>query len=69
MRGETSNSKKITFSAPAKIHLLGEHAVVYGKPAIISATNLRLTLTLSLVILPARQNFSGGGSEAKNLLN
>lgn len=37
---------KIAFSAPAKIHLLGEHAVVYGKPAIISATNLRLTLTL-----------------------
>lgn len=37
----------ITFSAPAKIHLIGEHSAVYGKPAIISAINLRLTLTLS----------------------
>jgi mevalonate kinase len=31
----------ITISAPGKVHLLGEHAVVYGEPAIISAIGLR----------------------------
>lgn len=33
---------KVTVSAPGKIHLMGEHAVVYGKPALITAINLRL---------------------------
>jgi len=36
----------ITVSAPGKIHLMGEHAVVYGKPAIIAAINKRLTVTI-----------------------
>ncbi len=36
----------ITVSAPGKIHLMGEHAVVYGKPALLSAVNLRLKVTI-----------------------
>lgn len=32
----------IEVSVPGKIHLLGEHSVVYGKPALLAAINLRL---------------------------
>ncbi len=34
----------LTISAPGKVHLVGEHAVVYGEPAIISAIGLRTTV-------------------------
>src|SRR6266852_4922112 len=33
--------KTFTVSAPGKLHLLGEHAVVYVKPAIIAAVDKR----------------------------
>ncbi|MDO8583337.1 MAG: mevalonate kinase [bacterium] len=33
--------KKINVSAPGKLHLLGEHIVVYNKPAIIAAVSKR----------------------------
>lgn len=39
----------IKFSAPGKIHLLGEHAVVYGKPALLSSINLRVTVQVGKV--------------------
>jgi len=37
---------KITVSAPGKIHLLGEHSVVYGKPALLASIDRRLFVTL-----------------------
>ena len=36
----------ITVSVPGKIMLMGEHAVVHGKPAIIAAINKRLSVTV-----------------------
>jgi mevalonate kinase len=37
----------ITISVPAKIHLLGEHSVVYGKPALLAAINKRISITIT----------------------
>lgn len=39
--------KSITYSAPGKVILSGEHAVVYGKPALVCAIDKRLSLTFT----------------------
>ncbi|OGG14882.1 hypothetical protein A2773_01275 [Candidatus Gottesmanbacteria bacterium RIFCSPHIGHO2_01_FULL_39_10] len=36
----------ITVSAPAKVHLMGEHSVVYGKPALVASLEKRLFVTI-----------------------
>jgi mevalonate kinase len=38
----------ITCSAPGKIYLFGEHAVVYGEPAIACAINLRARVSVEM---------------------
>ncbi len=40
---------KITVSAPGKLMLLGEHAVVYNRPSIVTAVNQRITLKAEIL--------------------
>lgn len=49
--------KTITVSAPAKVHLLGEHAVVYGKPALLTSVNLRISVTISKAKKSLKDNY------------
>jgi len=42
---------KIRVSAPGKLHLLGEHVIVYNKPAILTAVDKRC-----FVEIVAREN-------------
>jgi mevalonate kinase len=39
---------KGSVSAPGKVHIAGEHAVVYGHPAILMAIGLRLTVDYNI---------------------
>jgi mevalonate kinase len=43
---------KISYSAPGKIILSGEHSVVYTKPALVTAVDLILTATISDGVMP-----------------
>ena len=42
-------SKKLIVSAPGKLMLLGEHAVVYNRPCIVTAVGQRMFATLELL--------------------
>jgi mevalonate kinase len=44
--------QKITVSAPGKLMLLGEHAVVYGRPCIVTAVGQRMKATVELINEP-----------------
>lgn len=43
---------KITVSAPGKLMLFGEHAVVYGRPCIVTAVGQRMKATVELLEEP-----------------
>lgn len=36
----------VTVSVPGKVNLMGEHAIVHGKPSLLAAVNLRLTVSV-----------------------
>ncbi len=42
----------ITVSAPGKLMLLGEHAVVYGRPCLVTAVDQRMSVTIELTDQP-----------------
>ncbi|MBI2596544.1 mevalonate kinase [Candidatus Daviesbacteria bacterium] len=44
--------KKITVSAPGKLMLFGEHAVVYSRPCIVISVGQRMTATVELLSEP-----------------
>lgn len=47
--------KKITVSAPGKLMLFGEHAVVYDRPCIVTAVGQRMKATVELTSEPTFQ--------------
>jgi mevalonate kinase len=45
-------NKNITVSAPGKLMLFGEHAVVYNRPCLVTAVNQRMKVTVGLLDTP-----------------
>ena len=46
---------KITVSAPGKLMLLGEHAVVYNHPCLVTAVDQRMRATVEVLGVPEFQ--------------
>lgn len=61
------SKKEITFSAPGKIHFLGEHVVVHGNPALITAVDKRCVVNLTPQANPDIQVSSTNLSNSVNL--
>ena len=47
--------KKIIVSAPGKLMLFGEHAVVYNRPCLVTAVGQRMQATVELISEPIFQ--------------
>lgn len=58
----------ITISVPAKVHLLGEHAVVYGKPALLAAIDKRILITITFSKIKHIRGIQGYAKEVRKLL-
>ena len=58
----------ITVSVPSKIHLLGEHAVVYGKPALLAAIDRRISVTIAPSRIKQIKGLQKYAKEVKQLL-
>lgn len=50
-----SNNKSITVSAPGKLMLMGDHAVVYGRPCLVTALDKRIKVTIEKLDQPIFQ--------------
>ena len=48
---------QITVSAPGKLMLMGEHAVVYGFPSLVTAVDSRFYLTAKILNTPDFTHF------------
>lgn len=59
-----NSSKSVVVSAPGKIILSGEHSVVYGYPALLSATSNRLSINNNLEVVSNIPIGCGMGSSA-----
>ena len=58
----------IAVSIPSKVHLLGEHAVVYGKPALLAAIDKRIVVTITPSKIKKIQGIGKHVEEIKQLL-